>query len=238
MPWSRPVIKQWNITMFKMASSMQNHPWWNYSRLYLPRLINITSNMTAKVVYAVNTTLNKLEYTVNITVLNNTMNCTAMMPEKLNFTTLFNNISYFYKNWTCPALNITRNVAERFLNATRDWTTAALNSTWNMTGTVFDLKILNTTISFVNGSLVNETLSEYMRLSDYFYFTALNFSMNITRHVLNCTSNSVNKAVTQIVKKTTSPFLTASSNLKRLLEFEAEEVVELLVPRSKYGPGF
>lgn len=106
------------------------------------------------------------------------------------------------------------------VNITTNWTQAIYNLTFS---------VVNTTASFVNGSLVNETICRYAHLPNYIYFSVLNFTCNSTDYIM-C---YVNDTVREYFNKTVAPVFTMMRTLKNLSELKPEDIVEWLQPQSK-----
>ena len=121
MPWHRFTVPRWNSTMFKLITFLRNHTWESYTRYYLPRLVNATAGITAKLVYN-----SQMYYTMmgkrasNATVLNGTYQIVYLCPlqYRMNHTQIFYDNWYSYNNVTAPVLNVTRKWTRFFLSAT------------------------------------------------------------------------------------------------------------------------
>lgn len=235
MPWTRPVLKKWNSTMLEVVSVMRNHSWQNYTRFYFPRVVRYVAEPIETNVYAMTWFLSN--YPSNTTVTEKMMNSSFAYPRELqmNFTELFHQFTNSYTNLTASTLNATRNITELFLNSTYNLTMTAVNITANWTRAVYNLTytVVNTTASFVNGSLVNETICHNAHLPKYFYFSVMNFTMNITDHTFNYTMCMLNQTIREYLNRTLSPVLTTWRTLKALSELKPEDVVEMLQPQSK-----
>ena len=114
------------------------------------------------------------------------------------------------------------------MNITTNWTLAVYNLTFS---------VVNTTASFVNGSLVNETMCHYAHLPKYTYFNVMNYTCNITEQVWNYTMCMLNQTVREYFNKTVSPMLTTLGKLEMVSELKAEDIVEWLQPQSKSRAG-
>lgn len=104
---------------------------------------------------------------------------------------------------------------------------------WTLSIYNWTLTVVNTTASFVNGSLVNETICHYAHLPEFIYFNMMNFSCNITDHILNYTMCWVNQTIREYVNRTISPVLSTLRTLKAISELKPEDMVELLQPQSR-----
>jgi len=153
----------------------------------------------------------------------------------MNTTKCFYQFTQGYMNMTGSTLNVTRNMTELFLNSTYNLTMTAVNITANLTRAIYNLTfvVVNTTASFVNGSLVNETIHHNAHLPKYLYFSMMNFTMNITDHTLNYSMCMLNQTVREYLNRTLSPVFTTWKTLKALSELKSEDIVEMLQPKSK-----
>ena len=231
------MLRAWNASMFEVVSIMRNHTWQNYTRYYLPKLVTITS-------YPIESNIVMMywffrNFSHNTTVTNETVDTYFAYPTymKLNYTAFFYNISTSYMNLTRSALNVTRNITELILNGTYNLTSAAFNVTVNWTRVTYNFTctVVNSTVSLVNGSLVNETVNHHVYApGGYFYFTARNFSMNLTDKVLNYTMCLVNETVREALNKTISPFVTIYNTVKSVGCFCPK--VQQVQPESKFKP--
>lgn len=221
--------------MLEVVSVMRNHSWQNYTRFYFPRVVRYVAEPIETNVYAMTWFLSN--YPSNTTVTEKMMNSSFAYPRELqmNFTELFHQFTNSYTNLTASTLNATRNITELFLNSTYNLTMTAVNITANWTRAVYNLTytVVNTTASFVNGSLVNETICHNAHLPKYFYFSVMNFTMNITDHTFNYTMCMLNQTIREYLNRTLSPVLTTWRTLKALSELKPEDVVEMLQPQSK-----
>ena len=235
MPWTRPALKKWNSTMFQVISVMRNNSWQNYTRYYFPRLVQTVAEPIETGIYAMTWCLST--YPANTTVTEQMMNSSFAYPPVLrrNYTKDFYQLTHGYMNMTRCTLNVTRNMTELFLNSTYNLTMTAVNITANLTRAIYNLTfvVVNTTASFVNGSLVNETIHHNAHLPTYFYFNMMNFTMNITDHTLNYTMCMLNQTVHEYLNRTLSPVFTTWKTLKALSELKSEDIVEMLQPESK-----
>lgn len=236
MPWTRPVLKKWNSTMLEVITVMRNHSWQSYTRYYFPRVVRYTAEPIESDIYVTawflrhfpsNTTLNQKQ-----------MNSSFTYPMRINYTQFLHLWAEGYINMTACSLNATRNATEFILNGTYNFTVLAVNITTNWTQTFynFTFTLVNSTASFVNGSLVNETIFHNAHLPKYFYFNLMNFTMNITDHAFNYSMCMLDQTLREYVNKTLSPVITTWRTLKALNELKPEDIVEMLQPKSKsYG---
>lgn len=235
MPWTRPALKKWNSTMFQVISVMRNNSWQNYTRYYFPRLVRTVAEPIENTVYFMTWYLST--YQCNVTVTEQMMNSSFDYAPalRMNTTECFYQVTHGYMNMTGSTLNVTRNVTELFLNSTYNLTMTAVNIATNLTRAIYNLTfvIVNTTASFVNGSLVNETIHHNAHFPKYVYFNMMNFTMNFTDHALNYTMCMLNQTVHEYLNRTLSPVFTTWKTLKALSELKPEDIVEMLQPESK-----
>lgn len=235
MPWTRPVLKKWNSTMLQVISVMRNHSWQNYTRFYFPRVVRYIAEPIETNIFVM--TWFYSNYPSNTTVTEKMMNSSfaCALELRMNFTEVFHLLSMSYINLTASSLNVTRNVTELFLNSTYNLTMSGVNITVNWTQTIYNFTfvLVNTTASFVNGSLVNETICHYAHLPKDVYFSVMNFTMNITDHTFNYTMCMLNHTIREYFNRTLSPVLTTWRTMKMLSELKPEDIVEMLQPESK-----
>ena len=223
--------------MFQIVSTMRDHTWQNYTRHYLPTVIQLTSYPIEYQIYLFYSFFDTVPYSTTITDDNITTSFAFPNSLKLNYTECFYNVTWAYVNMTNSALNFTRNTTELFLSSTYNFTLIALNTTINWTHSIYNLTcaVVNATASFVNGSLVNETIIHHGHLPSSIYFTAMNFSVNFTEHVFKYTVTLVNKTVHELINTTLSPVVTIQKTVKTLLNAKPEDIVEILQPESKFS---
>lgn len=120
MPWTRPVLKKWNSTMFQVINVMRNHSWQNYTRYYFPRLVNYTVIPIQNHIYVMTWFLTNFPSNTSVTehTMKSSFGCSMAM--RINFTQWFHNSTYYYMNLTAKTLNFTRNITELFLNRLLD----------------------------------------------------------------------------------------------------------------------
>ena len=121
------------------------------------------------------------------------------------------------------SIHSTYNLKVESYNATKNWTQAMYNLTFSL---------VNATVGFVNGSLVNETMCHYTHLPDYIYFKALNMC-NSTEQSCKDGACMVQQGVLKFLNKSMSPMFAVVMKLKSLRTLKAEDVVEWLQPQSK-----
>ena len=120
MPWTRPVLKKWNSTMFQVINVMRNHSWQNYTRYYFPRLVNYTVIPIQNDIYVMTWFLTNFPSNTSVTehTMKSSFGCPMAM--RMNYTQWFHNFTECYTKLTAKTLNFTQNITELFLNRLLD----------------------------------------------------------------------------------------------------------------------